>query len=169
MHNLEITMTKDRFWIGTTDQYSGREENVSLIAFNLTIRNPSNQWTPLFTGRINKKSFPLMINDKKLTAGSILEGGGYSSSGTTWFLMPTVLKSQENVTLQMNCRFFYDRLEAEGVSKDEIWCSLEEGNFTLSLTGILTAQPFIGDFPDTKNEVEQSFTWAARPFTINLI
>lgn len=167
MHNLEITMTKEYFWIGSTDMY-GHEENTSSITFNLTIKNPTSQWTPLFTGTINSRGTPLMINGRKLTEGAFISGGGYSSSGIFWFLMPTVLKPQENVTFQMHCRFFYDRLEAEGASKDEIWLSLKEENFTLSVTGILTAQPFIGDFPDANNMVERSFTWSARPFTTTL-
>jgi hypothetical protein len=166
MHRLEITMAKEYFWTGTTDLYSGHKENASSITFNLTIRNPTNQWTPIFTGTINRKDAPLMINGKKITAGWALEGGGYYSSEVHWFLNPTILKPQENITCQMYCIFYYDRLEAEGATKDEIWFSLKGENFTLSVTGILTARPFIGEGPSVNNVVEQSFTWAARLFTI---
>lgn len=152
MNNLTASMTIDTFWIGNDNLFG----NSSKITFYLTIKNPTTRETPLFL----IQPMSMAIDDKELVDGYTLDSfnGTSEGDGLRWFNNPLVLRPNEQVTIRMEFRIFFD-----GAAPQELWTTMH-GNFAFGMHGILTARPFFDGFPITDND---RYTWAAKPFFIS--
>lgn len=165
MDNLEFSMAIRSFWIGTTSYYDN-EENASSINFNLSIKNPTDKETPVFL--IEPRD--IAINNKKLISYYELSclNGTSTYHGLRWFYKPTTLKAYENITLEIRCFVRYKTMEVETATREDIWASLVQRNFTLIMSGILTVRPYFNlTIAEHDPSIEDKSTWAARLFIIS--
>lgn len=158
MDSLEFSMAMRYFWIGTTSYYDDTEENASVIYFYLTIKNPTDRETPVFL--IEPKD--IAINNKKLISYYELDcsNGTSTTPDLQWFYHLTTLKPYENITLEIRWFVRYKTMEVETATREDVWASLLQRNFTFSMSGILTVRPYF-------NEGNYKPTWAARPFIVS--
>lgn len=135
------------------------EDNVVLVRFNLTFKNPTGQDTPSF--RIENYDF--YINGKKLkirTYGGIPED---ITTGIRYFpTQPLAVKAHETFNYTGLTLFAMQRvLKVEEGNIDEVWTALTQGNFNVTLTGMLVARAS----DDYKQSLSAIIT-VARPFEI---
>lgn len=164
MDSIECDIAIRSFWIGTTHLYD-TEENASYMSFYLTFKNPINRDTPIFL----IEPWYIAINNKKLVSGYYLScwNGSHLWCDFRWFYEPTTLKPQENITLLIENQIYYNQMEVEGASREEVWASLMQRNFTLSIVGILTVRPLFSESMDSYPTVQHKSTWAAKPFIVS--
>ena len=135
------------------------EDNVVLVQFNLTFKNPTGQDTPSF--RIENYDF--YINGKKLKIWTYGGIPAESMTGIRYFPdQPIAVKAHEtfNYTkLELFC--MQKTLKVEEGDVQEVWTALTQGNFSVTLTGTLVAR----SSSDYKQPLS-SIIVAARPFEI---
>ncbi len=135
------------------------EDNVVLVRFNLTFKNPTSLDTPSF--RIENWDF--YINGKKL---KIMTYGGIPVE------IPTGLRyfPDQSIAVKAHETFNYTQLELFCMQKtlkveegdvQEVWTALTQGNFSVTLTGMLVARAS-GDYKQSLSAI----ITAARPFEI---
>ena len=81
------------------------------------------------------------------------------------FYERTTLGPRGNLTLGFTCIITYDRIEVEDATRESLWASLKQADFTFRVNGVLTARPFFsGDFP---HFIEDREVRAARTFVVS--
>lgn len=135
------------------------EDNVVLVKFNLSFENPTSLDTPSF--RIENWDF--YINGEKL---KIWTYGGIpveSITGIRYFpTQPLAVKAHETINYTGLELFAMQKvLKVEEGNIDEVWTALTQGNFNVTLTGMLVARAS----DDYKQSLSAIIT-VARPFEI---
>jgi len=155
--SLQVNIIIDYFWYGYDDFF---KDNVASIFLNLTFKNPTHQDTQ--TLRIENYDF--YINGKKLklsTYNSFPTGGYAGIRYITWALSikanQTLTYSGIHILLEKN----YTKIA--GNDKESVWTALIQGNFNVTLTGVLVARTDFGDTeigrpPSILNTVTRSLT-----------
>lgn len=133
MENIQANIVIHRYWSGYSNLH---EKNVTDVLFNLILYNPSD---------IDSLGFLLenpevFVNNWHLPYYRVHLGnwrrilyGEY-----TWFGdMPINIKAHQNVTIQIAIEALIDEAPAD------VWASLQNQNFTLTIKAILTVRPYL--------------------------
>lgn len=153
--SVSASMTMEYYWIGT-DRASSNYGNMSVLYFNLTIKNLAAITTPLFTVDLTS----IAVNNTKLVRGYDI-GMPYAFK----WLYKTTLQPGENVTFKERLIIYNDHVETIGATREELWITMH-GTFNFTINGIFTARPFTANIPYPN--VDQS-VWAAKAFTVTLL
>jgi hypothetical protein len=157
--SVQVSMTIDYFWCGYDDHF---KDNVSSIFLNLTLKNPTCQDTP--TLRIENYNF--FINSKKLRLSTYDSSstGGYAGIR---YIHPTLtIKANQTLTYsEIHIILKKNYTEIEGNDKESVWAAFIQGNFNVTLTGVLVGRTDFGnietDHPPSK------LILVAKPLTLS--
>lgn len=152
MDSISASMTMGYYWIGVETLISDGG-NMSVLYFNLTLKNLAAVATPLFTVDLTS----IMVNNTKLVSGYDI-GMPYAFK----WLYKTTLQPGETITFPNRLLIFHDHVETIGATKEELWNTMH-GTFNFTINGIFTARPFTANVPYPY--VDQS-VWAAKAFAV---
>lgn len=153
--SLQVNMLIDYFWYGYDDFY---EDNVSSIFFSLTFTNPTGQDTPPL--RIEDYNF--FINGKKLLT-FISHSGGWNR-GIRYITSPLTIKAHQTSTYsEIHIILGENYTKIEGNDTESLWASLMQGNFKVTLTGILVERNDFGN----EDRSPSTLIIVARPLTLS--
>lgn len=143
LSSLETSIQIYYYYIGPSQ--IGSRGNVSVIWFNLTIRNPTDIDTPSFM--MENPAF--YINNVKLNENSGYWSYQFSIDEHYGYYNPhTIIEAHQTLTISdLHIFIFQNEMQVEEGNPKDVWEYLVSKNFTLSLSGTFTSRPnfTIGD------------------------
>ncbi len=115
-------------------------ENHSLISFNWTFHNPTGQDTAAFS----IEDFDFFVNGKKILQPYSAFPSG-SNYGRRYLFSPFTIKAHQTLTdVYSHISIYRNSTKIEGDDTESIWKSLTQGDFNITLRGILVSRTNFG-------------------------